>query len=127
MEIISRRIKDQRFLDLIRKALKAGYMENTVYAHSLVGTPQGSIVSPILCNIYMDSLDRFIEKLKEKFDNGGRKGCRNPEWHRYSMRKVRSKTIEEKRKWHQLMMQTPSKLNIDPNFKRLVYVRYADD
>ncbi|KAG6001724.1 hypothetical protein E4U21_003885 [Claviceps maximensis] len=43
MNILSERIKDQRFLDLIRKALKAGYMEFRTYSHSIAGTPQGSI------------------------------------------------------------------------------------
>lgn len=126
MGILGERITDYRFLDLIRKALKAGYMENTTYRHTLVGTPQGSIISPILCNIYMDRLDRYVGSLKEQFDTGT-KASRNPEWHRYNMRKHRSKTLEEKLHWHRKMMSTPSKLNIDPKFKRLVYVRYADD
>ena len=70
MGILSLRIKDQRFLELIRKALKAGYYEFNKYSHSLVGTPQGSIVSPILSNIYLDKLDKFVAELKEEFDLG---------------------------------------------------------
>lgn len=70
MEILSRRIKDQRFLDLIRKALNAGYYEFNKYSHTVVGTPQGSIISPILSNIYLDKLDNFVAELKEEFDLG---------------------------------------------------------
>jgi retron-type reverse transcriptase len=77
MKIIGKRIKDNRFLELIRKALNAGYMEFTRYSHSLVGTPQGSIISPILSNIYMDLLDKFVENLAKEF-NIGDKASRNP-------------------------------------------------
>jgi retron-type reverse transcriptase len=78
MAILEEKIKDGRFLDIIRKALKAGYMEGRTYNHSLVGTPQGSIISPILCNIFMNRLDRYVAELKEKFDTGS-KASRNPE------------------------------------------------
>jgi retron-type reverse transcriptase len=77
MNIINKRIKDPRFLELIRKALKAGYMEGTIYSSSLVGTPQGSIISPILLNIYMDHFDKYIEKLASEF-NIGPSASRNP-------------------------------------------------
>ena len=70
MSLLGIRIKDQRFLDLIRKALKAGYFEFRKYSHTVMGTPQGSIVSPILANIYLDRLDNFVASLKEEFDIG---------------------------------------------------------
>lgn len=126
MEILGAKIKDQRFLELIRKSLNAGYMEFTKYNHSVVGTPQGSIISPILSNIYMDQLDQFMDKLAGEF-NIGKAPTRNPVYQSLQYRKRIAATIEEKRIIHKQMMLTPSKLDIDSKFKRLVYVRYADD
>jgi len=126
MEILSLRIKDQRFLDLIRKALKAGYYEFNKYSHSLIGTPQGSIVSPVLSNIYLDRLDKFVAELKDDFDIGTRASV-NPLWKRFSRQKERAKTPSEKLAITKVLHQIPSKLDIDPKFKKLEYIRYADD
>jgi retron-type reverse transcriptase len=126
MEILGERIKDNRFLDLIRKALKAGYMEFGRYQHSIVGTPQGSIISPILSNIYLDRLDQFMAELKTEFDRGT-KPTINTEYKRLSNRKFRSKTIDEKKAVQKLMTNVGSKMEADPNFKKIEYVRYADD
>ena|ERR1700683_7201 len=70
IEILRNKIKDERFIRLIIKSLKAGYFEFKEYQQSLIGTPQGSIISPILCNIYMDLFDKFIDKLSEEFNVG---------------------------------------------------------
>ena len=62
MHILQENIQDNRFLRLIEGALKAGYCEEWTYHPSLSGSPQGGIVSPILSNIYMDRLDKFVEE-----------------------------------------------------------------
>lgn len=126
MGILGERIKDQIFLDLIRKALKAGYMEFSRYSASIAGTPQGSVISPILANIYLDKLDAFVLKLKEEFDIGT-KATINPLYKRLARRKERAETIEDKLRIHKILIKTPSKLDIDPLFKKLEYIRYADD
>jgi len=126
MEILGERIKDQRFLDLIRKSLKAGYMEFRNYSHSVAGTPQGSIISPILSNIFLHKLDEFICKLKEDFDVGT-KATINPLYKQLSNKKDRARSVKEKIMIHKLLRMVPSKLEIDPKFKKLEYVRYADD
>lgn len=126
LRTLRERIKDDRFIRLIRKSLKAGYFEFRKYSHSVVGTPQGSIISPILANVYLDKLDRYVMELKTNFDIGT-KASINPEYKRLDSRKSRAGTIEEKRKIHKQMLNTPSKLAIDPKFKKLEYIRYADD
>lgn len=69
MNLLSSKIADQRFLQLIRKALNAGYFDFTVHKTDLVGVPQGNIISPILANIFLHELDKHILNLKEKFDS----------------------------------------------------------
>ena len=126
MSLLAKRIKDQRFLSLIRKALKAGYMEFRKYSHSVAGTLQGSIISPILANIYLNELDAYVDKLKEGFDIGV-KASINPVYRSLSRHKARAKSFEDKLILHKELLKTPSKLDIDPNFKKLEYIRYADD
>jgi len=126
MTLISMRIKDVRFLDLIRKALNAGYLESTVYSISLVGTPQGSIISPILCNIFMDQLDKYVEGLGQEFNKGKRR-AENPVYKSLQNKKRVAKTTLEKQEIHKMMLDIPSVLTIDPNYRRLMYIRYADD
>ncbi|KAG6899696.1 hypothetical protein C0995_005195 [Termitomyces sp. Mi166 len=118
MSILNERIKDQRFLGLIRKALKAGYMEFRSYSHTVAGTPQGSIVSPILANIYLDKLDSFIANLKDEFDIGT-KATINPIYKKFANMKDRAKTVREKLAIQKNLIKIPSKLDIDPKFKKL--------
>lgn len=117
---------NQNFGETIRQALNAGYMDFREYKQSITGTPQGAIISPILCNIYLSELDRFVEKLAAEY-NRGKAPRPNPEWARYAARKARAKDVLDKIKWHKLMLRLPSKDPFDPNFRRLLYVRYADD
>lgn len=59
VEILAERIHDQKFLRLIRKFLRAGYLEDWTFHNTYSGTPQGGIISPILANIYLDKLDWY--------------------------------------------------------------------
>ena len=68
--VLNRKIKDARFLNLIRMFLKAGYMEDWNFHETYSGCPQGGIISPILANIYLNELDRYITQLKKEFDHG---------------------------------------------------------
>ena len=70
INLLRRRIKDEYFISLIWKFLKAGYMEDWVYYNTYSGTPQGSIISPILANIYLHELDCYMEQLSENFHCG---------------------------------------------------------
>lgn len=62
LKILWERIKDKKFLRFIKSMLKSGVMDDKKYEHSLNGTPQGGIVSPLLFNIYMLEFDKYIYK-----------------------------------------------------------------
>ncbi len=138
--ILAERIKDERFLRLIRKFLKAGYLEDWRYHNTYSGTPQGGIISPILANIYLDKLDGYIEGLKKQFDSGkGRAAlpaATKLEKKRGALaKKLRDATTEEEQDIlaAQIRALDREKLAIlhsdpfDANYRRLQYVRYADD
>ena len=69
--VLRERINDERFIRLINKMLKAGYFDmQHVYHGTKTGNAQGSCCSPILCNIYLDKLDRFMESIIEMDTKG---------------------------------------------------------
>jgi RNA-directed DNA polymerase len=62
LRLVGRRIKDKKILRLIWKFLRAGVMEKRTFRDTTLGTPQGGIVSPLLANIYLHELDRYMER-----------------------------------------------------------------
>ena len=145
VSLLRRRIKDEHFLGLIWKFLKAGYMENWVYHNTLSGTPQGSGISPILANIYLNELDKFMEQYAEKF-NAGKKRMRSHAYNRYRGRldylrgrkysqdvwetltyEQKEQAQREIRETRAKMMSVDSTDPMDKSYRRMVYIRYADD
>lgn len=61
LETLGEKIRDNRFLRLVGGMLSAGYLEDWVYNATLSGAPQGGVASPILSNVYLDRLDKFVE------------------------------------------------------------------
>ena len=140
ISILRERISDERFLRLIRKFLNAGYVEDWKYNKTYSGTPQGGIVSPILANIYLDKFDKYIKEYAAKFRKGDRRSI-NPDYWRLNNKKNRlkqklQKTSDEQMRKSYLyeiaqlskqMLSTPHKDAMDADFRRMQYVRYADD
>lgn len=134
--LLSNKIKDARITKLIYKFLKAGYLENWQYHKTYSGTPQGGIISPLLANIYLHELDKFVMKLKSEFDTPG-VGQITPEYRElhneikrlsHRLTKVRGEEREmvlaEYKSKRQKLMTIPCTAQTD---KKLKYVRYADD
>ena len=140
ISILRERISDERFLRLIRKFLNAGYVEDWKYNKTYSGTPQGGIISPILANIYLDKFDKYIKEYAAKFRKGDRRSI-NPEYWRLNnkknwLKKKLQKTSDEQMRKSYLyeivqlskqMLSTPHKDAMDADFRRMQYVRYADD
>jgi group II intron reverse transcriptase/maturase len=61
LNLLRKRIKDERFIDLIRRFLQAGFMEAGQRHDTYSGTPQGGIISPILANIVLHEFDVWME------------------------------------------------------------------
>lgn len=101
IDILRKRIKDERFLRLIWKFLRAGYIEDFKYNKTYSGTPQGGIISPILSNIYLNEFDKFIEEYIKEFDKG-KKRKNNYQYKNigdkiFKRRKLLNKISEEER------------------------------
>ena len=130
LSILRERLHDNRFLRLIENLLKAGYIEEWVYHHTLSGTPQGGVISPLLSNIYLDRLDKFVEHTLIPAHTHGDKRTSNKLYHRAATRASqlrRTGRLEEARALYKETRQMPTKDPNDPNYRRLKYVRYADD
>jgi hypothetical protein len=110
--------------------LQAGYMQDWQYHETLSGTPQGGIVSPLLANVYLNELDRFVvETLAPEYSRGTRRR-EHPEHHRVrgQIRAARKRNdITTVRQLQATLKVLPSSDDFDPDFRRLKYIRYADD
>ena len=68
IDLLKKRIDDEAFIQLIWKFLKAGYMEQWTFNRTYSGVPQGSGASPVLANIYLHELDKFMESYADSFN-----------------------------------------------------------
>ncbi|MCC3796910.1 reverse transcriptase domain-containing protein [Vibrio parahaemolyticus] len=143
INILEKRIDDKRFIRLIRQMLEAGYIEDWRFFHTYSGTPQGGIISPILANIYLHELDSFIEGMQAKYNRGKRRqenkrykqisGAIRRTMHRIDeLDPILQRGEVERLKVHIAALRNErSSLSsgdpMDSSYRRLQYVRYADD
>lgn len=137
--ILAKKIKDSKFLNLIRQFLKAGYVENWKYNKTYSGTPQGGICSPILANIYLNELDMKFREMKTKFDRPRSKNeWKTPEYREFDneMKKIsywidHTTDREERETLIEQYKALKKRLNTIPchqqTNKKFTFVRYADD
>lgn len=131
MKVIEQKIKDRRFTNLIFKSLKAGYMERQVSKYNIIGITQGTLLSPMLTNIYLHYLDKFMENMAETF-NKGIYSRRSTESNRVRFLMTKALNLGAKEEYITLRKHRDKYLTSyayykNKNFKRLAYVRYADD
>lgn len=138
--ILRERISDDHFIRLIRKFLKAGYVEDWTFHNTYSGMPQGGIVSPILANIYLDKLDKYVKEYIRHFDMGTK---RRPGKESNDLANERKRTVRKLKKVkdgtekaalvarlkaiEQERAAFPSGDEMDGSYRRLKYIRYADD
>lgn len=134
--LIYNKVKDARLVALIYKFLKAGYLEDWQYHKTYSGTPQGGIISPLLANIYLHELDKFVMGLKSEFDTHGKETIRTEyrllsndvqklSYHiSRSAGSEKEHLLEEYRQKRKLMLQIPCTAQTN---KCIKYIRYADD
>ena len=83
IECLEKKIGDKRFIALLRKMLRAGYVEDWKYNRTYSGTPQGGVISPILANIYLHELDVWMEELCQEHSRVGERKM-NPKYVKYT-------------------------------------------
>jgi hypothetical protein len=130
LDTLGEKIHDARFLGLLRNMLRAGYLEDWVWNATLSGAPQGGVASPILSNIYLHRLDHFVETVLIPAYNRGERRGRNPAYVKATnaVRGARRRgDHSEVRELRKQLRRMPSQDPQDPGYRRLRYVRYADD
>jgi len=134
--LLNGKIKDARIIKLIYKFLKAGYMESWQYHKTYSGTPQGGIISPLLANIYLHELDKFVMKLKTEFYQP-KESVMTPEYRELRNRVIQIRRriakagdmekqglLQELKDTRAIMLKTPY---TSQTGKVIKYIRYADD
>lgn len=125
LNLISKKVDDGRVIELIRRFLKAGYMEDCSFKESELGSPQGGVLSPLLANIYLNELDKFVGGLEAEYERGTDRRA-NPEYQKLDARRrsaITSRQIEDAVAWKKAMKQIPTTDVMDSNFVRVRYVR----
>lgn len=128
MSVLSQHIQCSKTLTLVSLGLKSRHIFlSTIVQDGGIGALKESILSSLLCNIYLHILDQFMHTLVEQNNMGTRRRA-NPEY--YKLKYARQKLHEYPEQQRLIRLQQlkmPSRDQMDPNFRRLAYVRYSDD
>jgi group II intron reverse transcriptase/maturase len=130
LQTLRENIHDGRFINFMRELFDAGYMEDWTLNKTLSGVPQGGIVSPILSNILLNKLDKFVETVLIPKYTRGVKRRDNSEYVKLinsSHRQRRKGNVQQAEDLKRQAQTLPSVDTNDPDYRRLRYVRYADD
>lgn len=130
VNILREKVHDNRFIRLIENLLKAGYLEDWRYHATYSGVPQGGVLSPLLSNLVLDRLDKFVEQELIPAYTCGRRRKTNPPYGALTVAASKARRTGDLVRAKALSQQAqtiPSRDPQDPNFRRLRFCRYADD
>lgn len=145
LEILGEKIIDKTFLKLIRNGLESGLVHQGQFHHTILGTPQGGIASPILFNIYMSKLDEYVSNDLAKLvlnKNETENRLAKPVTNSYNkirseIRKIERNNLGKDTEQEQELIERHRFLEIKKfsvpyldkkkTLIRMVYARYADD
>lgn len=126
--LLRKRISCDKTIALIKNLIEAGYVDLSIFSNNKVGTQQGSILSPLLCNIYLQELDQFLYDLKLDFSSKpSYERRKNPAYRKIQYELSKANRVEDKKLLAKNLKGLHSKDFMDPKFRKLFYVRYADD
>ena len=130
LNILRDKIHDNRFIRLISRLLEAGYLEDWKYNATYSGVPQGGVVSPILSNLVLDRLDKYVEDELIPVHTSGKRRKANPPYIALTLAASKARKqgdLDTARRLSHEAQAIPSRKPRDPTFRRLWYTRYADD
>jgi len=126
LSLLKKRISCEKFMTLVKRFIKAGFIDEKFCKDFNKGPFQGNVLSPILNNIYFHELDVFMDKMCVSFSQGTRRRKSNF-FRKIQYRIEKDPNAEGKRKLRKKLWQVTSKDSSDLNLKKLHYVRYVDD
>lgn len=130
LQILDKNIHDGRFIRLVSNMLKAGYMEDWKFNQTISGAPQGGVISPLLANIYLNQLDKWIDEVLVPEYTQGKRQKSNPAYNKLTTEISKYREEGNLKAAHKLVVERrelPSVDTQDKDYRRCRYVRYADD
>lgn len=131
INLLKQKIICDRTLELVKKALIVGYLDpkSKKITKTNIGTPQGSVLSPLLANIVLHELDNYLTEEIIPLYHRGKSRRTNPEYNALAHIRHTKRNASQTEKVEALskMLMTSRMDPQDPNYRRSMYIRYADD
>ena len=127
IELLEKKIDDQRFLELIRKYINAGHLYSNWYKRDIIGTFSDMIVNPIFVNIFLHELDVYMEGLKNEYNRPKLITCSLTEESELKSNKSDKELKIRKFKNNIKYLKTDENKTVKDYNRKLMYIRHMDD